>query len=56
MKEASKSRSEWIASDTIATDPVNNPTIIFNMTTVELLKTDKNAIFDEFTRNHLLII
>jgi len=55
IKEASKSRNEWIASDKIATDPVNKPTIIFKITIVELLITDKNAIFEEFTLKYLLM-
>lgn len=55
IKEASKSRKEWIASDKIATDPVNKPTIIFKITIAELLITDKNAIFEEFTLKYLLM-
>jgi len=47
IKEASKSRNEWIASDKMATEPVKSPTMIFRITTRELLLTDKKATFDE---------
>jgi len=46
IKEASKSRNEWIASDKMGTGPVS-PTMIFRITTRELLLTDKKATFDE---------
>jgi hypothetical protein len=48
IREAAKSKAEWIASEMTATEPVTIPTMNFSKTINVLLSTDRKATFEPF--------